>query len=162
MNRNTIRVGIITALTLVGLLLSGAVMAQMDQPAQKRIDPISESDIAYRYRLFETTNIWNFILLDTATGRAWQVHYSLDDTPAGRSVINEYSLLPKGAISKNGRFTLYPTHNMYTYLISSVVDFFILTSSALFANRLETARCSKRPLPKSTYYLIVQAPNLDT
>ena len=111
------RVGIIAALALAALLLSSAAMAQRSQLAPKGADPISESDIAYPYRLFETTNIWTFILLDTATGRAWQVQYSLDDTPAGRSIINGSSLLPEGATPKNGRFTLYSTRNMYNFLL---------------------------------------------
>jgi hypothetical protein len=117
MNRNTFRVGIITSLVLAILLLPGAVTAQSDQPVQKRPGPIVESDVAYRYRLFETTNIWTFILLDTATGRAWQIQYSTGENPTARTSINEYSLLPKGATVKNGRFTLYPTHNMYTFLL---------------------------------------------
>jgi hypothetical protein len=111
------RVGIITALAFAALLLSSAAMAQRGQLAPKGADPISESDIAYPYRLFATTNIWTFILLDTATGRAWQVQYSLGDTPAGRAVINGSSLLPEGATPKSGRFTLYSTHNMYNFLL---------------------------------------------
>lgn len=117
MNRRLLRTGLIASLALAGLLLSSGAIAQRPQPTPKRPDPISESDTAYRYRLFETTNIWSFILLDTATGRAWQVQYSLDDTPAGRSVINDSSLLPEGVSPKNGRFTLYSTHNMYNFLL---------------------------------------------
>ena len=117
MCRNAIRVGIITSLVIAKLLLPDTVAAQYDQPVLKGIDPIVESDVAYRYRLFETTNIWTFILLDTATGRAWQVHYSTSENPTARILINEYSLLPEGATLKNGRFTLYPTHNMHTYLL---------------------------------------------
>ncbi len=117
MRARALRAGMIGCLVLAGLLLSTGAMAQRTQPTPTRSDPISESDIAYRYRLFETTNIWIFILLDTASGRAWQVQYSLDDTPAARSVINDSSLLPEGASPKNGRFTLYRTHNMYNFLL---------------------------------------------
>jgi hypothetical protein len=117
MNRNTIRVGIITSLVFAKLLFPGALTAQSDQPIQKRLDPIVESDVVCRYRLFETTNIWTFILLDTATGRTWQIHYSTNKNPTVKTFINEYSLLPKGATLKNGRFTLYPTHNLYTFLL---------------------------------------------
>ena len=117
MNRRFPMVGIFAALVIIDFLLSGSAMAQKDQLARERAHPISESDIDYRYRLFETTNIWTFILIDTATGRAWQVHYSLDETPAEKVVINNSSLLPKGMIPKNGRFTLYPTHNMYNFLL---------------------------------------------
>jgi hypothetical protein len=117
MNWKAMKVGTVTALALFGLLMPSAAMSQSDQPVRKRTDPISESDNAYQYRLFETTNIWTFILLDTATGRAWQVQYTLDDNPAGRLVINDHSLLPEGVIAKNGRFTLYPTHNIYNFLL---------------------------------------------
>ena len=99
------------------LLMPSAAMSQSDQPTQNRVDPISESDAAYRYRLFKTTNIWAFVLLDTATGRAWLVHYSVDDSPAVKLPINEDSLLPDSVIEKNGRFTLYPSQNMYTFLL---------------------------------------------
>ncbi len=111
------RVGIITALTLAALLSSSAAIPQTAKLTPKGAQPISDSEIAYPYRLFETTNIWTFILLDTATGRAWQVNYFLDSTPGVRSVINGSSLLPEGVTPKNGRFTLNSTQNMYTFLL---------------------------------------------
>jgi hypothetical protein len=111
------RVRLFAALALAALLLSSAAMAQRSQSEPRRADPISESDVAYPYRLFATTNIWTFILLDTATGRAWQVNYFLDGTPGARSDINRSSLLPDGATPKNGRFTLYSTNNMYNFLL---------------------------------------------
>jgi len=110
------RVGIIAALALAALLSSSAAIPQTAQLTPKGARPISDSDIAYPYRLFETTNIWTFILLDTATGRAWQVNYFLDSQGL-RSVINGSSLLPEGASPRNGRFTLYSTNNMYNFLL---------------------------------------------
>lgn len=106
-------------LVLAGLLVlvAGEVAAQQPERTPIRPDPISESDTAYRYRLFETTNIWTFILLDTTTGLAWQVQYSLDETPSVRVAINGTSLLPTGAIPRNGRFTLYRTNNIYNFLL---------------------------------------------
>ena len=73
--------------------------------------------MAYPYRLFETSNIWTFILLNTTNGRAWQVNYSLNDSPVMRLVINDDSLLPQGVAPRNGRFTLYPTNNMYNFML---------------------------------------------
>ena len=107
----------ITQLTIVAFLLPISGAAQVDQPDRRSIDPISESNVAYRYRLFETTNMWTFILLDTTNGKAWQVQYSVDDSPAGRMIINSRSLLPDGATEKNGRFILYPTQNMYSFML---------------------------------------------
>ena len=98
-------------------LIPNIGMSQSDERVQNWAEPVSESDTTYRYRLFETTNMWNFVLLDTATGRAWQVQYSVDDAPSARLLINEHSLLPDGATEENGRFTLYPTQNMYNFLL---------------------------------------------
>jgi hypothetical protein len=108
---------LIVALALTAFLSPSAALAQRSEPPPKRPDPISQSDFTYRYRLFETTNIWTFILLDTATGRAWQVHYSTSDTPTARYGINESSLLPEGATQMNGRFVVYATQNMYNFLL---------------------------------------------
>jgi hypothetical protein len=80
-------------------------------------ESISDADHLYPYRLFETTNIWTFIQLDTSNGRAWQVNYSVDGSPVGSQIMNSDSLLPEGAPRKNGRFTLYPTKNMYNFLL---------------------------------------------
>lgn len=38
-----------------------------------------------RYRLFPTQNTWNFLKLDTITGRIWQVQWSME--PDDRFVI---------------------------------------------------------------------------
>ena len=117
MNATVFRIWFIAAVALAELLLPSTGIAQMSQPAQKRSEPISESDSTFRYRLFETDNMWTFVLLDTATGRAWQVQYSVGDAPTGRAVINNSSLLPEGVTPKNGRFTLQRTQNMYNFLL---------------------------------------------
>lgn len=110
--------GFIATLALAATFMPSAVMAQSVQSAPRETDSASSPDIAYPYRIFPTTNIWTQILLDTATGRVWQVQYSTsDDAPSGKWVINEASLLPQGETPKNGRFTLYPTQNMYTFLL---------------------------------------------
>ena len=117
MNGKLYKTNAFAGLMFIVLLIPSTGMSQSDQPVQNLVDPISESDVAYRYRLFKTTNMWTFILLDTATGRAWQVQYSVSDSPAVKVPINERSLLPDSVIEKNGRFTLYPTQNMYTFLL---------------------------------------------
>ena len=111
------RTGIIIALAFAALFSSSAAIAQRPQLTQKGVGLSSESDIAYPYRLFDTDNIWTFILLNTANGRAWQLNYSLGDSPAGRLLINGDSLLPEGTPPRNGRFTLYSTKNMYNFML---------------------------------------------
>jgi len=41
-----------------------------------------------RYKLYKTQNIYNFILLDTATGASWQVQWSQDVNKRGIIPIN--------------------------------------------------------------------------
>lgn len=68
-----------------------------------------------RFRLFKTENMWNFLELDTQTGRIWQVQFTVDkDGGRGKTPINDKSLATE---SKNGRFTLYPTDNMWNFLL---------------------------------------------
>ena len=104
-------------LAFIALLSTSTAIAQRPPSTLKSPALVAESDHAYPFRLFETSNIWTFILLNTANGRAWQVNYSLNDTPAVRLIINGDSLLPEGATPKNGRFTLQPTNNMYNFLL---------------------------------------------
>ena len=72
------------------------------------------------YKLYKTDNMWTFIRLETATGRLWQVHYSVgSDDQRGILSINDLNL---GAIYGSGdnyfgRFELYKTENMYNFIL---------------------------------------------
>ena len=64
--------------------------------------------------------MWTFIRLETATGRLWQVHYSVgNEKQRGILSINDLNL---GAIYGSGdnyfgRFELYKTENMYNFIL---------------------------------------------
>ena len=68
------------------------------------------------YRLFPTQNIWTFIKLDTRTGQMWQVQFSMKTESRFITNLNMQSLVSKDN-EVNDRFTLYPTHNMYTFIL---------------------------------------------
>lgn len=69
------------------------------------------------YQLFPTKNYWTFIKLDTRNGKMWQVHFGVeDDTNTGELILNSLPLVDKEE-EINGRFTLYPTENMYNFLL---------------------------------------------
>ena len=70
-----------------------------------------------RFKLFKTDNIYNLIKLDTATGRTWQVQYRTNSTDSMTVPIDDTSLLLNYEIEKSGRFDLYPTSNMYTFIL---------------------------------------------
>lgn len=73
------------------------------------------------YKLFPTTNIWNFIKLDTRNGEMWQVQWSTEND---KRFITNLSLIPLVAKEdeKNGRFTLQATQNINTFLLIDQMD----------------------------------------
>jgi hypothetical protein len=69
------------------------------------------------YRLFPTKNYWTFIKLDTRNGKMWQVHFTVsDDAERIELILNPHPLVTKEK-EAYGRFTLYPTENIYNFLL---------------------------------------------
>lgn len=67
-----------------------------------------------RYKLYPTENIYNFLQLDTSTGKIDVVQCSLDDGKEGSVTLNDEDLsLDTGC----GTFELYPTKNMYQFIL---------------------------------------------
>ncbi len=67
-----------------------------------------------RYKLYPTENIYNFLQLDTMTGKIEIVQWSLDNDKEGSATLNDEDLsLSTGC----GTFELYPTKNMYQFLL---------------------------------------------
>ena len=76
----------------------------------------AEKNEAPLYELYPTQNIYTFLKLNTMTGAVSQLQYSVDDVEmrVEAIVIREYEL---ESMSRKGRFKLYPTHNMYNFLL---------------------------------------------
>jgi len=73
-----------------------------------------------RFKLYPTTNMWTFLELDTATGLVWQVQYSADnDNERFKTILNDIVLNDSEQL--NGRWKLYPTQNMYQFLLVDVM-----------------------------------------
>ena len=71
-----------------------------------------------RYKLYKTDNIYNLIKLDTATGRLWQIQYGMNkDADRMEVVIDDTSLLWDDTDLRAGRYELYPTNNIYTFIL---------------------------------------------
>ena len=73
------------------------------------------------YLLFPTTNIWTFLKLDTRNGKIWQVHYDTKGDSRIALYLNTESLVSEKE-EQNGRFFLYPTNNIYTFILIDQVD----------------------------------------
>lgn len=69
-----------------------------------------------RYKMYQTDNIYILLKLDTRIGQVWMVQYRMGTT---ESVVIPINYLPKADEDKgwNGRFELYPTKNMYTFIM---------------------------------------------
>ena len=77
-----------------------------------------ETDLSLkqRYKLYPTENIYTFLQLDTKTGRIEQVQWSLKTDEEGSVTINGDDL-SYGLDYGSGRFELYPTKNMYQFIL---------------------------------------------
>ena len=74
-----------------------------------------------RYRLYPTDNIYTLLELDTKTGRIKQVQWSLDSDSEGTFTINNDDLSFGMGYGSNS-FELYPTKNMYQFILIDKTD----------------------------------------
>ena len=122
------------------------------------IDKMQELKTEYkaqeRFVIYPTENMYVSLLLDTQTGKIWQVQIGVGDTVAGRAILSDRSFkytkreakqeleealkswdedtnedkddwkpnidwYPVGVV---GQFKLYPTQNMYNFIMVDVVE----------------------------------------
>jgi hypothetical protein len=74
-----------------------------------------------KYRLFRTNNIWTFIKLDTIAGKMWILQFDVEGDARGSVELNTRDLAGEKEQTP-GRFTLYPTSNMYTFILVDQID----------------------------------------
>lgn len=74
------------------------------------------SSIEY-YKLYPTTNMWTFIKLDRRNGRLWQVQFDVSGSDRFEVEINSSDLRYYSQDNDTPRFELYPTQNMYNFLL---------------------------------------------
>ena len=92
--------------TVTLLLFASLALAE-----EVRLEPTQNPDATYR--LFNTQNIYTLLKLDTRAGRIWQVQWG-DKEYRLIVPVNEKALVSDG---KSGRFTLYPTRNIFTFIL---------------------------------------------
>lgn len=73
------------------------------------------------YQLFPTQNVWTFIKLNTRNGQMWQVQYDIGGKNSFETALNSISLVTS-AEEVNGRFTLYPTQNIWNFILLDQID----------------------------------------
>lgn len=106
-------------LTLIFAFTTMLTFAQ--STSQPPIQNIS-TDSTVVYRLFATTNTYNFIKLNTRNGQMWQVQWSTKGSDYRfETTLSDISRVDKEE-EKNGRFFLYPTTNIYNFILLDQID----------------------------------------
>ena len=104
------------------LFLSFTAKAQIDPGAIQSKDLLRygnyQSPTPAKYRLYPTSNIFTFLRLNTTNGFIDVVQYSTKDN-AMIYGLSTYPLVDNGTID---RFTIYPTLNMWTFLLLDQVE----------------------------------------
>jgi hypothetical protein len=104
--------------TLIFLLVATISFAQSTSEAP--VQNIS-TDSTVVYRLFSTRNMYTFIKLNTRNGQMWQVQWGTEIKYRFVTTLSEISLVNKEE-EKNGRFFLYPTPNVYNFILLDQID----------------------------------------
>ena len=89
---------------------------------EKQITALGQDNPNASYRLFQTTNIWTFLKLNTEDGRIWQVQYAINNDANRFETYLNLIPLATGSQKKPGRFTLYPTQNMWTFILLDTIN----------------------------------------
>ncbi|MDF3078005.1 MAG: hypothetical protein K0S09_1894 [Sphingobacteriaceae bacterium] len=79
------------------------------------------TDSTVVYRLFATKNNYMFIKLNTRNGQMWQVQWSMETKSRFETTLSDIALVNKEE-EKNGRFFLYPTINIYTFILLDQIN----------------------------------------
>ena len=115
-----IKVGVMLRRLLILSVLILSSYGLFGQSSQSSVIEATQSPSA-QYRLFRTTNMWTFIKLDTITGKIWQVQYDTQGDSRGSIILNSQDLA-SGKNKISGRFTLYSTQNMWTFILIDQID----------------------------------------
>ena len=104
-------------LLLILFILPLTLLGQTDEvPTQ-----IISSDKTDVYELFPTSNMYNFIKLNTRNGQMWQVQWGTESKYRFETSLSEMKRVDKED-EVNGRFALYPTTNNYNLILLDQID----------------------------------------
>lgn len=93
------------------LMINEALLKQLEK----------NTSLIERYKLYPTENIYTLLQLDTMTGKVDQVQWSLDSSEEFSMTINSRDL-SFGLGYSSGSFELYPTKNMYQFILIDKTD----------------------------------------
>lgn len=123
-------------LSLLFLVISVNLIGQVreDSTASSEVNQLNRE---WAYELYPTQNMYTFLKLDTRNGRIWQVQHSNKEDTRFEIFLNVLPLVSEEDES-NGRFELYPTENIYTFILLDRIsgDTYQVQWSHKYENRL--------------------------
>lgn len=103
---------------LAAVMMTASMMAQ-----EAERPPVYPAEQGARYRLFPTKNMYMFLKLDTQTGKIYQVQWSTEGSEYRfASVLSNFDYSYGDTTATAGRFTLYPTTNIYNFILLDQKD----------------------------------------
>ncbi len=75
-----------------------------------------------RYKIYPTPNMYNFLKLDTRTGVIYRIQWSLTDNKRYESYVSRKLLVDLNDDWIDGRFEIYPTTNIYSFLLLDKIN----------------------------------------
>lgn len=87
---------------------------------QKTTDKTEVTTDIATYKMYPTENMWTFLKLNTKTGEVWQVQWGFEYDERFTTKVSGAQAWNDEAV--NGRFELYPTTNMYNFILLDRVD----------------------------------------
>ena len=75
-----------------------------------------------RYKIYPTSNMYNFLKLDTRMGYIYRIQWSHEDKKRYETYVNYKLLVDYEDDWVNGRFEIYPTSNIYSFLLLDKID----------------------------------------
>ena len=99
------------------LLLAIATLSSFAQESSnENYNKTTQNNCDVAYRLYPTKNMWTFIKLNTRNGQLWQVQFDVKGRNRFVSILSLERLANKEN-EVNNRFALYPTENMYNFIL---------------------------------------------
>lgn len=94
--------------------ITNLLFAQTENKLDDTKSQLNSNNVSYR--LFPTQNVRIFIKLNTRNGKMWQVQFGMDDDNRFATNLSLDALVSLDNES-NDRFTLYPTQNIYIFIL---------------------------------------------
>lgn len=108
---------------LMAIAFSSCMQKQQKGATPIAEEPKQESITIPTFKLYPTSNRWNFLKLNTATGVISIVQYSIDEEDKTFEYsLNDKSLIPTGDDPSPGRFELTPTQNIWNFILLDQVS----------------------------------------